>query len=235
MSRGLIAEAGISPILKKRSIIQSVDWSRFVEQLRLYIYLLSAYSKFLTVGKCTGFPFMVQIQTQSSCNGSCLACPYPILRGKLDQGAMEWDLFVRIADQLASEPMLYRVSLFLQNEPLLDRRIFDWVRYFKTRAPDKTCRVVTNGELLDRFSPSGIIGSRLDQLTISLNAHYKETYELINRGLSYEKVMANVESLLSNRALRRRVRLSFLVTQQNQDEVHQATRYWKSRGVKAKR
>lgn len=147
---------------------------------------------------------------------------------------MEWDLFARIADQLASEPMLYRVSLFLQNEPLLDRRIFDWVRYFKTRAPDKTCRVVTNGELLDRFSPSDIIGSRLDQLTISLNAHYKETYELINRGLSYEKVMANVESLLSNRALRRRVRLSFLVTQQNQDEVPQATRYWKSRGVKAK-
>ena len=219
-------------MLKKRQLIQPVDWSLFVEQFRLYIYLLGAYSKFLTVGKCLGFPFVVQIQTQSSCNGACLACPYPILRGKLSQGAMEWDLFARIADQLALGPLPFRVSLFLQNEPLLDRRIFDWVRYFKTRAPNKICRVVTNGELLDRFSPSDIIGSRLDQLTISLNAHYRETYELVNTGLSYEKVMANVESLLSNGELRRRVKLSFLVTQQNQDEVHQATRYWKSRGVK---
>ncbi len=206
--------------------------SFFSEQLSLYAYLLRAYSKFRAVGRCPGSPLVVHLQTQSSCNGRCLACPHPMLRGKgYEEGAMEWDLFASIADQLASESLLSRVSFHLHNEPLLDERIFEWVRHFKSKGTDKTSRLVTNGELLDRFPASDIIGSGLDDLTISLNAHSRETYEAVNAGISYDRVMANVESVLSNLALRDRVSLSFLVSRRNEDEVDRAIRYWRSRGV----
>lgn len=204
----------------------------FSEQLPLYAYLLRAYSRFRAGGRGTDFPQVVQIQTQSSCNGSCLACPYPALRGKHEQGAMEWDLFANIADQLAAEPLLSRVSFQLHNEPLLDQRIFECVGYFKSKAPGKTARIVTNGERLDGFSASDIIASHVDQLHVSLNAHCKETYDITNAGISYDRVIANIESLLSDEPVRALMRLKFLLTRQNRDEVHQATAHWRSRGVK---
>ena len=117
-----------------------------------YLYLIGAYSKFLTVGKCLNFPRILHIQTQSFCNGRCSICPYPIVSKKLDQGTMEWSLFAKLADETASEPLLSTVLFELHNEPLLDERIFDWVKYLKSISPDKSCVIVTNGELLDSFS-----------------------------------------------------------------------------------
>jgi radical SAM protein with 4Fe4S-binding SPASM domain len=201
------------------------------EQLRFYPYLLATYASFLLSGRCLSFPLVVQIQTQSYCNGSCMTCPYHRLKDQLEQGVMEWDLYAHIAAQLASEPLLSRVSLSLQNEPLLDRRLFDCVRHLKTLAPHKACRLPTNGALLDTFSPDSIVSSGLDELNISLNAHSSETYDLLNTGLLYERVRANIESLLSNESLREKVNIGFLVTQPNQNEITRATRYWASRGV----
>jgi len=45
----------------------------------------------------------------------------------------------------------------LHNEPLLDERIFDWVKHIKSINPKCYCILPTNGELLDRFSLAEII------------------------------------------------------------------------------
>jgi len=202
--------------------------------LPLYLYLIRAYSKFLTLGKCLDLPLLLQVQTQSFCNGRCSICPYRIVSKRLEQGTMEWNLFAKIADELASEPLLSTVVFELHNEPLLDKRIFDWVKYLKSISSDKYCVIVTNGELFDRFSSTDIMQSNLNLLVISLNAHSREMYESINTGLNYDKVMKNVSCLLSNQSLRQKVMLSFVVTGQNVHEVHQATHYWKGQGVKTR-
>jgi radical SAM protein with 4Fe4S-binding SPASM domain len=145
---------------------------------------------------------------------------------------MEWNLFAKIADELASQPLLSQVCFELHNEPLLDERIFGWVKHLKSVSPDKSCAIVTNGELLDRFSLTDLIQSNLDLLVVSLNAHSKEMYESINTGLNYEKVMENVSVLVSNEFMRKKVMLSFVLTEQNVYEVYQATRYWRKQGVK---
>jgi len=105
---------------------------------------------------------------------------------------MEWDLYVKIANESASEPLLSSVVYELHNEPLLDKRIFDWVKYVKSINANKQCALVTNGELLDKFSLTDIMQSNIDQVAISLNAHSKEMYESINNGLDYDRVMKNV-------------------------------------------
>jgi len=202
--------------------------------LPLYLYLIGAYSKFLTVGKCLDSPLLLRLQTQSFCNARCSICPYSIVSKKLDQGTMDWNLFEKIATEAASAPLLSTVVFGLHNEPLLDKRIFDWVKHLKSISPNKYCAVTTNGELLDRFSPTDIMRSNLDSLTISLNAHSREMYESINTGVDYDKVMKNVSHLLSNQPLRQKLKFGYVLTEQNVHEVRQATHYWKSQGVKTR-
>jgi radical SAM protein with 4Fe4S-binding SPASM domain len=199
--------------------------------LPLYFYLTGAYSRFLVTGKCLPFPLVLLIQTQSFCNGRCSICPYPTLSKQLPQGRMEWGLFQKVIDEAAAEPLLSAIIFELHNEPLLDERIFNCVSYIKARAPEKRVHIVTNGELLDRFSPEAIIQSKLDNLRISLNAHSRETYESINTGLNYDKVMNNITVALANPSLRPKIRLNFILTEQNEQEVYEATRYWQERGV----
>jgi len=153
---------------------------------------------------------------------------------RLDHGTMEWDLFAKIASELTSAPLLSRVVFELHNEPLLDKRIFEWVKYSKSMSPGKSCVIVTNGELLDRFSLTDIMQSKVDSLIISLNAHSKPMYESINEGLNYDKVMRNVLALLSDQHLARKVTLGFVITRQNVQEVQEATRHWKKHGVKTR-
>ena len=100
---------------------------------------------------------------------------------------MEWSLFQKIADEITSEPLLSAIVFELHNEPLLDERIFDCVKYIKSLDISKSVAVVTNGELLDRFSPEDIAQSNLDVLLVSLNANSKEMYESINNGLDLQR------------------------------------------------
>lgn len=147
---------------------------------------------------------------------------------------MEWDLFVKIANESASEPLLSRVECHLQNEPLLDKRIFQCVEYSKSLNKDKRCVLVTNGTLLDKFGLTDIMQSGLDELLVSLNAYSKEMYQSINKGLDYDRVMKNIGLLLSDGSIKQKMALSFVVTEQSNREVYQAVQYWNKRGVKTR-
>jgi radical SAM protein with 4Fe4S-binding SPASM domain len=144
---------------------------------------------------------------------------------------MEWDLYQKIVKEMASEKHLYSVVYELHNEPLLDVRIVDFIKYLKTLNSKKRCVLVTNGEFLDKFTSEEIIESDLIRLTVSLNAHSKQTYESINIGLDYERVMHNVSQLAVDNALKHKLKLSFVITEQNKDDVHQALQYWRRRGI----
>jgi radical SAM protein with 4Fe4S-binding SPASM domain len=144
---------------------------------------------------------------------------------------MTWDLFARIANESASEPLLSSVTFDLHNEPLLDVRIFGWVQYFKSINRNKLCDLVTNGQLLDGFNLTDIMESNIDLIKVSLNAHSKETYQVMNEGFDYDKVMKNISYLLSSDYMAQRLVLSFVLTEINAHEVYQATRYWNERGV----
>jgi len=147
---------------------------------------------------------------------------------------MEWGLFEKIVIELQSATQLSTVGFALQNEPLLDKRLFDWIKYMKSLCPDKNCVITTNGEPLDRFSKDEIKQSEVDRIVISLNAYSKEMYEKINVGLDFNKVMKNVSNLVADQYLRPKVELSFRLTENNSAEVRSAVRYWKTQGVRTR-
>lgn len=216
----------------KRSRYLYGDYS--YNHIHLYLYLFLAYAKFRMVGTCLKYPLVLQIQTQSFCNGRCIICPYSSTYKEHEQGFMEWGLFQKIATELQSATRLSTVGFALQNEPLLDKRLFDWIKYMKSLCPDKKYVITTNGEPLDRFSKEEIKQSGVDRIVISLNAYSQEMYEKINVGLDFNRVMKNVSSLLADQSLRPKVELSFRLTGNNSAEVREAVHYWETQGVRTR-
>ena len=197
----------------------------------LYRYLAATYLRFLTTGKCLDYPFVLHIQTQSFCNGQCSTCPYPVVSKNLEQGTMEWQLFDKLANESVPASLLTRVRFELQNEPLLDSRIFNWIKHFKSLNPKKRCLLVTNGELLNKYSLQEIMQANLHHLYISLNAYSKQMYERINSGINHTKVIENVHTLISSKDIRPIVVPSFVFTEQNALEVYEAVDYWEKQGL----
>lgn len=124
------------------------------------------------------------------------------------------------------------LTFTLQNEPLLDKRVLKWVKYLKDLNHKKTTVIITNGELISEFSVQEIIHSGLDALVISLNAHTEHTFNIINKGVEYKKVIKNINLLLSHPVLRAKIVLRFTLTKINEKEICEAVSFWRRKGVK---
>jgi len=147
---------------------------------------------------------------------------------------MEETLFRKIVDEVSTVPYFSEVLFELHNEPLLDERTFQFIEYVKTRYKNKACTIVTNGQLIDRFSLSEIKKSNVDLFVISLNAHSPETYEYISGGLSYKKIEKNIAIVMSEPDLKRKLVLSFVITEPTVSEINQALQYWKEKQVRTR-
>lgn len=203
----------------------------FFSRLNKYIYLVRSYINFIITGKALDFPLKLQIQTNSSCNGRCLFCPYPKISNRLEQGVMEKALFEKISNELLFSRYPKTIEFELQNEPLLDERTFEFVKYIKTHNKRIECYLTTNGQLLNRFSVQEIQKSEIDRLIISLNAHTRETYQKISFGFDYENIIRNIIDLASENGLKRKISISFVLTQDSAQEVLKAVQYWRSKGI----
>jgi radical SAM protein with 4Fe4S-binding SPASM domain len=200
----------------------------------LYSYLFKTYSKFLLSGECLGFPRVIQLQTHSRCNGQCEICPYRVTSKTLRHGNMEWGLYKKISDELAAEGKPPMLMLALHNEPLLEKGIFDYTKYVKSKNPECYCIIPTNGQLLGTFSLSEIKYSDVNQLNLNFGAFSKETYDRIYPGLNYETVKENIMRLVADDSLRKKLQIMFVVNSENAHEANQALKYWRQQGVRIK-
>ena len=182
------------------------------------------------------FPRVIQIQTKSGCNARCLFCPNSIVGSTLDHGEMEWDLFTRIADEITRHPVA-RISPYLMNEPLMDRKLGEKIRYLaERRHPDTIIKINSNGALLDEDMGEQLIDSGLDRINFSVHGIRKETYEAQMVGLKLEKVLENIDSFLELKkrkgASKPRVRVTMVRTRAIEEELPEILAYWKARGVR---
>ncbi|MFX0195978.1 MAG: radical SAM/SPASM domain-containing protein [Candidatus Hodarchaeota archaeon] len=178
-------------------------------------------------------PHVIQIQTQSTCNGRCPFCPYVYTSKILPQGKMKWDLYKKIVDESLFFPTLKIFTLMLQNEPLMDKDIFRAAEYAKTKKrKDISVNIVSNGYFMNEEVIKRLIASGIDHLIISLNAFYKETYEALMPGFKFRVIMDNIDRLLSSDNKSMNISIRFLETSRNKEEIAQALSYWKTRGVR---
>lgn len=181
----------------------------------------------------TPFPRWIQLQTINACNASCVMCPYPLYKGAFQRGRMDDALFDKITDEIARHA--HEVEAFipmLQNEPFLDRGIFDKVARFKAATGGRvTTELVTNGAFLTEENVARIGESGLDILDVSLDAVSPEVYKKVRVGLDFDTVIAGVERLLAAELPRTSVFVRMVRVRDNVREVTAFARRWRARGV----
>ncbi len=179
-------------------------------------------------------PQRIQIQTQTGCNGRCVFCPNEqFIQAHLPIGRMPEELFRSIIDQLAVlKP--HRIMPYLQNEPLLDERLPDFIQYIHKKMPDVTSLVVTNGTRLTNEMGERLIASGLKRLKVSLQSLNDE----VNRelmGYPATPVVENVinfSMVLKKKKSKMDFRVSAIVTSKNEKEIENMKKFWKKHGIR---
>ncbi len=126
--------------------------------------------------KALDFPKSILIETENKCQGECKFCPYKDVRKNEKLTLLKPEKFKEIIDEISNYG-LKRITLFNNNEPLLDSRIFDFIIYTKSRLPDTEITLSSNGRLLTLETISKLYKSGLTTLYVSIPAIQKENYK----------------------------------------------------------
>jgi hypothetical protein len=107
---------------------------------------------------------------------------------------MSESLYRKLLDQLSPYPVR-RLSLFLMNEPLLDRRLEDWLRIARESLPATTLGIFTNGSALTGARARALAEAGLDELCVSVQGFDREIYEASMKKLSYRRLEHNLREV----------------------------------------
>ena len=127
----------------------------------------------------------IEIETCNRCNNDCPFCPANRNNDTRKPTFMDEALLYEIVDQLRAMDYRGYISLFSNNEPLLDKRIVHFVEYVKKNLPNAKNCLYTNALLMTPEIFVGLV-KNLDRLIID---NYDDNFELIP---SLKKVFGTV-------------------------------------------
>lgn len=208
--------------------------STFAYSARLYGSYRAANRRYSAAHDMAALPFpqWIQLQTINACQAACRMCPYPLFKDTFPRGRMDDALFEKLAEEIVSREEVHAFIPMLQNEPLLDKRVFERVARIRELSAGRIkTELVTNGALLTEETIGRIRESRLDILDISLDALSRDTYAKIRKGLDYDQVIAGVERVLAADLPDTSVFVRLVRLRDNQHEVKAFARRWRARGV----
>lgn len=130
-------------------------------------------------------PRFIQLETVTKCNARCPFCPQnEIVR---DPARMPEATWKKIVDDTRGWGVTYRP--FLTNEPFVDNRMPEIVRYIKRNDPTARVEFNTNGELVSGKLGAELLESGVDIMRFSIDGFSAGTYEPSRVGISYAKVL----------------------------------------------
>jgi radical SAM protein with 4Fe4S-binding SPASM domain len=137
-------------------------------------------------------PRYIQLETVTKCNARCPFCP----QHEIERGVpkMPDDTWRRIVDQTRGWGITYRP--FLTNEPFVDVRQPDIIRYIKQNDPTARVEYNSNGELMTEKTARAILEAGVDIIRFSIDGLSRETYEPTRVGVNYDRVYERVPRFL---------------------------------------
>ena len=113
------------------------------------------------------FPMFQQvlIETRTDCNNHCPFCPHAFNNKPL--GIMEWECYTTIINQLCEIDYNGRMALMLSNEPLLDDRLEEMIKYAKAKSQRLFLDITTNGRVLTVEKVDHLFRLGLDNININ--------------------------------------------------------------------
>ena len=137
-------------------------------------------------------PRFIQLETVTKCNAKCPFCPQnEIVREPARMPEATWK---KIVDDTRGWGVTYRP--FLTNEPFVDNRMPEMVRYIKQNDPPARVEFNTNGELVSEKLGAELLEAGLDIMRFSIDGFSAETYEPSRVGISYQKVLERTVGFL---------------------------------------
>jgi radical SAM protein with 4Fe4S-binding SPASM domain len=162
----------------------------------------------------------VLLETRTDCNRKCKFCPQAHFSRPLK--SMDWNVFTKVIDELAEMKFSGRVALYMTNEPLIEPRLMEMIKYVRSKSARFFIDITTNGKnlsskLLDEFFLSGLdnvnindyrsdretspdrISKSLEKIICDFKSNPKVTYNK----RSTEEVLSNYAGIIkdSNRKL----------------------------------
>jgi sulfatase maturation enzyme AslB (radical SAM superfamily) len=140
-------------------------------------------------------PKRLQIETIYGCNAACVMCALkdPHTRRA---GPMAETLFRKVVDEMAPYAhAVEKVDLFGLGEPLLDKRLFDRIRYVHERG-FRNLAISTNAQVLDGDRRAGLLESGIETVIVSVDGTSKDVYEAIRVGLAFDRVEENTRAVI---------------------------------------
>ncbi|MFH1844968.1 MAG: radical SAM/SPASM domain-containing protein [bacterium] len=176
------------------------------------------------------FPRCIQLETVTTCNGKCPFCPqHEIQRSPARMADATWR---KIVDDSRGRGVTYRP--FLTNEPFVDRRQPEIVRYIKQTDPTALVEYNTNGELLTETLGRDLLTAGMGLIRFSIDGLSREVYEPSRVGVSHATVYGRVARFLElwdregfHDQCRTEVRL--IEVPENRHEIEDFRRFWEPR------
>ena len=176
------------------------------------------------------FPKYFLIETVNTCNARCIMCGIDF--DKKSKTIMDDVLFDKIVDELGQRrDHIEKVMLYLDGEPLLDKRIPARVAKIKN-AGIRIANIATNASILTEKTARSLIKAGLDEIYITIDSMKKEVYEAIRLRLNFDDVLGNTLRFIELRDHLNpdlMVRVQMIKQELNFSEEPAFRAYWKER------
>ena len=151
----------------------------------------------------------IEIETINRCNGTCDFCPVNRRDDKRLFARMDDELLERILKELHQKDYWGYLSLFCNNEPLLDKHIEERVALARGLCPRAFLYLYTNGTLLSYERLYSLMNNGLDYLVVDnydegmqLHPHLREILERVRRSAHAHWIKQIRINIISPKAVR---------------------------------
>ena len=155
--------------------------------------------------KALDFPKSILIETLNICQGSCKFCPYRTIRNNETPTYLDYDIYKQMIDEI-SKYDVKRLTLFNNNEPLIDRRIYDFIKYARETLNDVEITLSSNGILVTNDVLIKLKESGLTHLYFSIPTLNENYYKDI-MGVGIHNIL-NVLDSVSDKELLKMIRIA---------------------------
>lgn len=182
-------------------------------------------------GHLFDFPLFLEVESTYACNYRCPSCPRTAIMHENRGGSLSTELL----DKLFHEAEKYKmpsITFSHGGEPLMRKDLAGLINKAK-KAGIIDRMFHTNGYLLNYDRSVELIESGLTKINISIDAASSDVYDKVRVGGDYSRVVDNVEGFL--RAKKEcgksypRVRVSFVVSDDNKHEQSKFYDLWKDK------
>jgi len=175
------------------------------------------------------FPQVLILELSKACNLRCEKCKY--WKEVYKPQFMYGDVLENLLSEIEKWPDRMRhLDLTGPGEPLLFKG-FSSLLYRLDKMDNNSVLFNTNGMLLNKENIAAILETNTT-VCISLDAACASTYDLLQNGGNYQRVVDNIELLLSRRKAtnaRGKIGVSFVVSNQNDRERDLYIEQWRDR------